>query len=291
MEHRIENDFLRVDIAEKGAELLSIILKKTGKEHLWQGDEIFWPRRAPILFPIVGRLKNDTMTFGGKEYHMSQHGFARDLVFVIEQIRDHSIVLSCHSTEDTRQKFPFDWKLTCSYTLEGNRLKVSATVTNTSASDLMYFSIGFHPGFVLPMDEVLAFDDYLLYFNKDLSAKRWKIEGTLIGDEESTNTITNHQVQLSHALFETDALVFKDLKSDEIIIKNLKTASRLHFTFQNFPFLGIWTKPGAPYLCLEPWHGIADSIYHNGDFTKKEGIVKLVPNKTFQCGYSVEIVQ
>ena len=139
----------------------------------------------------------------------------------------------------------------------------------------------------LPTDECLAFDDYLLYFNKDHSAKRWKIEGALIGNESSKNTIYDHQVQLSSSLFETDALVFKGLKSDEIIIKNSKTDSRLHFTFHNFPFLGIWTKPGAPYLCLEPWQGIADSIYHNGDFTGKEGILTLDPKNTFQCGYRV----
>ncbi|MBK7636054.1 MAG: aldose 1-epimerase family protein [Saprospiraceae bacterium] len=287
MHPTIENAFLKVVIAEEGAELQSIILKKTGKEHLWQGDATFWTRRAPLLFPIVGRLKNDTMTFKGKEYNMPQHGFARDLHFSVEKMTDQSIVFSCASTPETRQKYPFDWKLDCIYELEGDMLKASASVTNTSSSDLMYFSIGFHPGFVLPTDEGLAFDDYLLYFNKDHSAKRWKIEGALIGNESSKNTIYDHQVQLSSSLFETDALVFKGLKSDEIIIKNSKTDSRLHFTFHNFPFLGIWTKPGAPYLCLEPWQGIADSIYHNGDFTGKEGILTLDPKNTFQCGYRV----
>ncbi|MBK8052733.1 MAG: aldose 1-epimerase family protein [Saprospiraceae bacterium] len=287
MHHTIQNDFLKVEIAEEGAELQSIIVKNTGKEHLWQGDTTFWPRRAPLLFPIVGRLKNDTMTFKGNEYNMHQHGFARDLHFSVEKMTDQSILLTSASSPETRQKYPFDWKLDCSYELDGNMLKASASVTNTSSSDLMYFSIGFHPGFVLPMDGGLTFDEYQLYFNKDHSAKRWKIEGALIGDELSNNTINDYHIQLSYALFETDALVFKGLKSDEIIIKNSKSDSRLHFTFQNFPFLGIWTKPEAPYLCLEPWHGIADSICHNGDFTVKEGIQTLDPNNTFQCGYGV----
>lgn len=290
MKHTVENEFLRVEVAETGAELQSIISKNSGKELLWQGDEKYWARRAPILFPIVGRLKNDTMYFGGKEYSMPQHGFARDLHFKVDQISPEYIELSCQSTPETKMHYPFDWKLNCVFKLEGNILKSSATVTNLSDHDLMYFSIGFHPGFVLPVDENLSYEDYYILFNKDKTAKRWKIEGALIGNQEDGDSITDYKVRLTKDIFSIDALVYKNLQSDVITIQNPVTNSELRFSFAGFPFLGIWSKPGAPYICLEPWHGIADSIHHNGDFISKEGINCLSGLQSFHCGYSVEFI-
>lgn len=288
--YSIENEFLKIEIHPSGAELQSIVVKKNNKEFLWQGDPSFWSRRAPLLFPIVGRLAGDRMFYKGKEYKMSQHGFARDIKFSKESGTDSSISLSCESDLKTRESYPFDWQLTCKYLLDGNQLKVSAKVTNTSVTDPMYFSIGYHPAFIVPMDDHLSFEDYYLKFNDDDQANKWKITDALI-DKPDGPGMQNGMIKFTNDTFLHDALVFKGLKSNTITLQSDRAATKLIFTCDNYPFIGIWSKPGAAFVCIEPWHGIADSTMHDGDFEKKEGIKYLEPGEDFVCGYEIEITQ
>lgn len=285
----IENEFLKVEIHPSGAELQKIFNKVNKKEILWQGDPSFWSRRAPILFPIVGRLADERMYYHGKKYTMSQHGFARDMEFFLESATESSISLVCFSNEQTLKSYPFEWKLNCKYLLDQHQLKVSAIVTNTSTKDLMYFSIGFHPAFTVPIEDYLSFDDYYLAFNSDEQANKWKLANGLIDIPDGLG-IDKSMIRFTKDTFLRDALVFKGLNSNKVTLQSDKGPSKLIFTFDNYPYLGIWSKPGAPFVCIEPWHGIADSTTHEGEFTKKEGIKKLNPTGSFECGYTIEII-
>lgn len=282
----LQNNDLTIEINEKGAELNRLFNKKTKKEYLWSGDEKFWGRKAPVLFPIVGKLKDNRMFYKGNEYLMSQHGFARDLLFDIELSDTEKVVFSCKSDEHTKKIFPFDWSLYIEYIIRANELEVKTKVTNDSMNEPLYFSIGYHPAFSVPIDENLHFEDYQLTFNNDEKAKRWLIKDGLI-DVKEEMAFENSVIQLNDETFNQDALVFKGLKSNEIQIRSEHSNHGITFSFSGFPYAGIWSKPGASFVCIEPWHGIADSVLHNGDFTLKEGIIHLEPGKAFNCGYKV----
>ncbi len=284
----IENEFLRVEINPSGAELQSVIDKKNKIELLWNGDPAFWSRRAPLLFPIVGKLRGNTMNYLGKQYQMSQHGLVRDMAFLPKAMTEKSIALSCTSNSETSLVYPFEWKLVCKYELENHQLKVSTIVTNTSVHDDMYFSIGYHPAFKVPIDDKLNFEDYYLEFNGDMDAMKWKIVDALI-DKPDGQGLYNSKIPITKETFLHDALVFKGLKSNVVTLRSDKSDILLKFTFDNYPYLGIWSKPGAGFVCIEPWHGIADSTDHDGDFTQKEGILKLEHSSSFECGYTIEI--
>ena len=282
----LQNNDLIVEINEKGAELNRLYHKKTKKEYLWSGDAQFWGRKAPILFPIVGKLRDNKMCYNGEEYHMSQHGFARDLPFSIKTLESDRAVFYCTSNEETKKAFPFDWSLYCEYSIQADKIAVKSKVVNESIDNTLLFSIGYHPAFRIPIDENLTFDDYYLIFNGDKKAERWMISDGLISGKREI-AFDKGIIRLNDLIFSQDALVFKSLESNEIQIRSDHSDHGISFSFNGFPYLGIWSKPGASFVCIEPWHGIADSIYHNGDFLLKEGIISLHPGKEFECGFTV----
>jgi len=284
----IENSELIVEINEAGAELNRIYNKKTKIDYLWSGDPKFWGRKAPILFPIVGKLKSNRMIYKGNEYHMPQHGFARDSHFRIEESGLTKTVFSFKSDETTKKMFPFDWSLFIEYNIKHNELEVKTKVINDSNSEYLYFSIGYHPAFCVPFDENLKFEDYSIHFNADEKSERWLIKDGLI-DTATELAFDNGILPLDYGIFEKDALVFKGLKSNEIQIMSQNSKHGISFSFNEFPYVGIWSKPGSAFVCIEPWHGIADNIKSNGDFTLKEGILKLDPGNDFICGYNVAV--
>jgi galactose mutarotase-like enzyme len=284
---QLENEFLKVEIQTLGAELTRIYHKKSRFDYLWNGDPDFWPRRAPILFPIVGKLKGNNMIFNHQHYQIMQHGFARDMKFELNAISNRAASFLLLSNDVTKSMYPFEWKLQNNYEIHNNILSVTTEVTNTSTLHDMFFSIGYHPAFRLPLSEGLEMEDFILEFNRDISAPKWLLVDGLIGSCGDI-CIENGTIQLTKSTFLQDALVFKGLKSNQLVLRSAKSRWKLIFNFEGFPYLGLWSKPNAHFVCIEPWHGCADHISHNGDLTTKEGIKCLKPQQTFKCGYQVE---
>jgi len=284
----IQNDTLLVEISETGAELQRVFNKKTNIEYLWNGDNLYWGRRAPLLFPIVGKLKEGKMRLDSGEYYISQHGFVRDMIFELNDSTTYRADLMVRSNQVTKKMYPFDWVLQCRYTLKNNMLDVKTIISNDSSDSDMLFSVGYHPAFRVPLEQNLTFSDYYLRFNKDTKHEKSLLKDGLI-DDKTVKGFDNYTIPLSEDTFLQDALVFKGLKSNEILLKSDKTKHGIKFTFDGFPYLGIWSKPGASFVCIEPWHGIADSVHHDGDFSSKEGLIKLEAGRKFMCGYEIEL--
>jgi galactose mutarotase-like enzyme len=283
----MENEHLKVTIKEKGAELNSVINKTTGLEYMWSGDPAFWGKTSPILFPIVGTLKKDTYSYKDKLYSLSRHGFAREATFQITTQREDSVIFSLSSTPASLQKYPFDFKLTVEYRLIQNNLEVIYVVTNGGRDDL-YFSIGGHPAFKVPLVEATAYEDHYLEFEQKENCGRWPISPEGLIEERAVPFLQNSSVlTLTRALFKDDALVFKDLKSKKISLKSGAHQHGLDFYFSDFPYLGIWAAKSADFVCIEPWCGIADSVLHDQQLVSKEGIVKISKDESWTRSWKV----
>jgi galactose mutarotase-like enzyme len=283
----IENDTLKVGVDAKGAELKSVIHKRHELEYMWSADPAYWAKTSPALFPIVGALKNNSYQYGGKSYSLPRHGFARDKVFKVVEQHTHSIVFSLESDQDSLQVYPFHFKFSIVYTLHNDQLSVAYRVQNRG-SEALYFSVGGHPAFKVPLIEGTSYEDYRLNFEKEESAGRWPIskEGLIEKNPEPFFKQTNI-LPLTKDLFRKDAVVLKHLKSEWVELVSDKTRHGLHFTFSGFPYLGLWAAPGADFLCIEPWCGIADSVDSDQQLTHKEGIMQLPPKEDFEVQWIV----
>ncbi|PUZ20722.1 Galactose mutarotase [Chitinophaga costaii] len=287
---QISNDRLQVSIAEKGAELQHIVRTDLQQEYLWNADPAFWAKKSPVLFPIVGGLKNNNYTFKEKTYSLGRHGFARDLVFTVTAQAATSITLELGDTADSRSRYPFPFLFAITYTLSGTTLQVKYHVKNPGAEPL-YFSVGGHPAFKVPLVPGTTYEDYRLEFNHVENAGRWPLSAEGLVQEapapllENTNTLP-----LKKELFAEDALVFKHLQSDVVTLKSNATPRGLRFHFAGFPYLGIWAAPNADFVCIEPWCGIADSVNASGDLTRKEGIITLEANGVFERQWEVTLL-
>src|SRR5882762_844103 len=282
----IENDFLKVTIETLGAELRSMFAKERQQEYLWQGAPEWWPRRAPVLFPIVGKLNNNAYQVNGKVFSLPQHGFARDNEFTVGERRANAIEFVLKSGPELLLKYPFPFELKIGYSVEGPTLHVRYEVGN-SGSQPMYFSIGAHPGFALQSGESLS--DYNVEFEKRETLDRHLLDGGLFNGK-TERVITNEKVlSLSSDLFAKDALVFKGMQSTRLYLKSRKSNYSLKFSYPDFPYFGIWSKPGATFLCLEPWCGMADNNGFEGEFKAKEGIQMLEAGRIFHRSFSIEI--
>ena len=284
----IENQHLSLAINYKGAELTSIFNKGNDTEYLWQADKTFWNRHAPVLFPIVGRLKDDTFIYNGVNFQMGQHGIARDMPFQILEETDKSVTFYTKSKAKTLRNYPFHFNLRIKYTLVGKTIEVAYQVVNPFMED-MYFSIGGHPGFNCPLQEGEERSDYQLVFNEKETSETQRVIDGLRAEERWIVLDNEAHIPLTNELFDNDALIFENLKSTHISLQKGKDKV-LTFGFEGFPYLGIWSKNrNSPFVCIEPWFGIADILTHNQDFTEKEGIIKLEPSEVFDCSYSIEI--
>lgn len=285
----ITNALISATVNPKGAELVSLIHKATQIEYMWSADPAFWGKSSPVLFPIVGSLKDDTFIYEGKSYHLPRHGFARERIFEVESQNSDSLTLLLKSDAASLNVFPFSFELRLHYSLVENRLNVKYEVTNTG-DDKMLFSVGGHPAFKVPLIDGTSYEDYYLEFNTSEDLMRWPLskEG-LIESPPGKFPSDNNRIHLTKELFYHDALVFKNLKSDSVVLKSDKTAHQLRFYFKDFPFLGIWAAKNADFVCIEPWCGIADSVNHNQQLIEKEGINVLNENEIFERTWRVEI--
>lgn len=286
----IENDQLKVTIAEHGAELVSLISKETGIEYIWQADPTYWGRHAPVLFPFVGRLKNDQYTYQGHTYHMGQHGFARDMDFTVIEQGAESVALSLKSTPETRKNYPFDFELIIRYELGGDGVVTHYQVQNTG-NDTMYFSIGGHPAFNVPLEEGLTFEDYFLAFSPMKSRIRLPLNGPYIDWEQKTLGQTNTSFKLTREMFKDDAVIFETKGLNAFSVRSEKSPHSLTLSYNNLPYVGFWSPypKEAPFVCIEPWAGIADTLDTTGELIDKKGIQTLAPEELYQTKYSITV--
>jgi galactose mutarotase-like enzyme len=256
---------------------------------MWSGDPAFWGKTSPILFPIVGTLKKDNYIYQEKPYTLSRHGFARDSTFQIAAQQEDSIIFSLSSSPDSREKYPFDFDLHVGYRLIQNNLEVTYGLTNTGA-DVLFFSIGGHPAFKVPLVIGTSYEDYYLQFDALENSARWPISIDGLIKDTSTPFFKNSSVlKLTRELFSEDALVFKDLKSDKVSIKSELHSHGLDFSFDGFPYLGIWAAKDADFVCIEPWCGIADAVSHDQQLVSKEGIMKILSNESWTRRWKVKV--
>lgn len=290
MIYYIENDFLRAGVAAQGAELQSIVDKRTGIEYMWKGDPEFWAKKSPVLFPIVGTLKADTYYYNHNAYHLSRHGFARTMLFSLVKNDSAELIFSIKATEDSLQVYPFEFELQLIYTLQEEQLKVTYKVINPSQENI-YFSIGGHPAFKVPIFNNDNYDDYCLEFNKIEQADKWPISKEGLIETTPVPFLNNEQIiPLKKELFYTDAIVLKHLQSDSVKLISVKNNNGIEFGFEGFPFLGIWAAKNADFVCIEPWCGIADSTDSNQVFVEKEGIEALEGKASFERFWTVKII-
>ncbi len=285
----LENEVLKVEIASKGAELQSIVNKVFGIEYLWNGDPAFWAKRSPVLFPIVGSLKNNTYYYQGKPYQLPRHGFARDMEFRAERQSAKEITLLLASSAETKVNYPFDFEFRIRYQLLGDEVSTEYMVTNTGTG-VLYFSVGGHPAFRLPLTAGTAFTDYYLRFEETEHLSRWPIsKDGLIQNNPIPVLEDTNRLSLQKSMFYQDALIFKYPASSEISLLSGKTPHGIQFQMGEFPFLGIWSAKDADFICLEPWCGIADSVSSDQQLEHKEGIEKTVQGKVFSRQWRIKL--
>lgn len=283
MNTTLSNSKLSATINHLGAELTSL-KDYQNKEYIWNGNPEFWGKHSPILFPIVGTLKNDTYTIAGKEYQLPRHGFARDMEFQLIDKTENCATFSLQSNPDTVQKFPFDFELQLIYSLSETTLTLSYKVINKNECQIP-FCIGAHPAIALPNN----FENYSLEFEANEVLEFSLLEDNLISSKIGILDTKENKVPLRYSLFENDALIFKSLQSNSLqILENSKPYVKIDFG--NFPSLGIWTKVDAPFICIEPWFGYSDTPENSGDLFQKEGIVILNSHETFDAEFNIQIL-
>jgi galactose mutarotase-like enzyme len=284
----IENQLLTATINAKGAELTSIISQETGLEYMWNGDPAFWAKHSPILFPIVGQLKNNTYLHQGKSYQLPRHGFARERQFAVQEQKEDEITFVLHDDEGSTKVYPFSFELRVKYVLKENALGVGYMVKNTGDEDL-YFSIGAHPAFAVPLEKGLHYTDYYLSFEKKETAARWPISPDGLIETTPQPFLNSTQLALSKELFAKDAVVFKHLGSSIVSLQSDKGKHGVRMDYPGFPFIGFWAAKNADFVCIEPWCGIADSVNSNQQLSEKEGINKLPPGDEFVRSWTVTV--
>jgi galactose mutarotase-like enzyme len=289
MTYKIQHSHYEAAFKLKGAELCSFKDTQNDIEYIWQYEgKPFWQRHAPVLFPIVGKLKDDEYLFEGKTYKMTQHGLVRDMEWEFVAQTQDSIHFKVCSNEATLKQYPFHFELHAFYQLSENQLISKYKIINTGDS-LMYFSFGLHPAFhcpILPTDDL---NEYHILFEKQEYARRELLEKSLYNGEHKLVMNMNQKLFMADFTFADDAIVFKSLNSRKIRLETPENAHFVEISFPEFHQLGIWKEVGAPFLCLEPWCGYADSVAGNLDFTHKEGILTLEAGKEWEIGCDISV--
>ncbi len=288
--HRLENELLSVGIKSIGAELCSIINKHTAVEYIWHGDPAFWGSHAPVLFPIIGALKDNTYFFEGNEYHLPKHGFFRNNENVIlKKKSDDTLTFSLKYSEKTLKSYPFKFELEVSFILKDKTLEVKHQVFNLDEQPV-YFSLGGHPAFNAPLFPGEIYEDYYMEFDQKMDLDTCVLTNDgLISNTSKTVTKKDDKIQLTPELFNDDALIFEDIQSKNVSLMSKHTGKILSLQYDDFKNLGVWAKPKAPYVCIEPWLGIADMEDTDQELKNKIGINKLMPTHSFCASYFIEI--
>lgn len=290
MQAILENDELKVTINHFGAELSSMVKKDTGVEYMWNADERFWKRSAPVLFPFVGSLKNKEFQYEGKAYPMGQHGFARDMEFSLVSNDGAESWFSLSSDESTFEKYPFAFSLEIGYRLSGSTLTVVWKVVNEDEKT-MYFSIGGHPAFMCPLNGEGKQTDYFLQFDteKDLTYSKLSDNG-LVYKKDNVLAVNGGTIQISEHLFDEDALV---VEGDQAHLVSLCKPDKTPYLTVKFdaPLFGLWSpaKKNAPFVCIEPWYGRCDSEEFAGTLEEREYGHSLEAGESFEVSFEITV--
>jgi galactose mutarotase-like enzyme len=289
MHYTLQNELLRAGIKAEGAELCSLRRLDLGLEYIWEGNPDIWGRHAPVLFPIVGRLKDNTYHWQGQTYNLPQHGFARDRRWNLIEKGEQHLRFGLRDDEESRKIYPFAFDFQMEYRLEGEMLSVNYRIENPGEGPL-YFSVGGHPAFVCPLKEGESFADYRLEFEQAEKLERETLQMGLRTGQTEPVLQNESLLPLSHRLFDQDALIFKNPKSNKVRLVSGKHAHGVELAFADFPYLGVWSKAGqAPFVCLEPWLGLADSQHSQGEISRKEGIQLLQPGEELGLSFQIRV--
>lgn len=283
---------LKIQTKKLGAELTSV--QYNGKEMLFQGAKvldsngnIYWKRQAPILFPIVGQLKNSQTQIEGEIYEMSQHGFARDMDFeeISKTENEHHYMLKYN--EETLKKYPYKFELHVIYEIIGDTLTVTYKVKNIDDKTI-YFGLGGHPAFNCDYSN----GEYEIVFSENEDKIVFlKLKNGLIDTEKAQNILQDNKIYLKEDTFDNDAVIMKNLKSNKVVLQNHETNQKiLELDFTGFPYLALWSKKGAPFVCIEPWQNTADRIDSTQIYKDKEGIIELPKDKEYKCEFKIKIL-
>lgn len=284
MVYYIENEKLKVGVKTDGAELTSVISKNNGIEYLWQGNPDIWYGQSPVLFPIIGCVLEDKYYLNGKEYTMPKHGLFRKRQAQLVHQADNKMIFVEKADDETRKIYPYDFEVYVIFELIDNSLKVTHKVVNNSDST-MYFSIGGHPGFNCEIG------DYLL-FEKNETLETIEIDTECLRTEKTIPVLNDdNKIVITKDIFNNDALIFTGMKSKYITLASDNHTRTVKFDYSDCSYLGIWAKPGAPYVCIEPWWGVNDSHERKNDISEKDAIISLESGNTYECYWCAEITE
>jgi galactose mutarotase-like enzyme len=289
----IENDYLSVAIQKRGAELCSFRSKKSGTEFMWNGDPTVWGSYAPVLFPIIGCLKDNEFFHRGKRGTVPKHGFIRNNEeLIVTQINESTVEFSFKYSKKTLENYPFMFEFKVRYQLVGPSLEVHHSIQNHSATDPLYYSVGGHPAFRCPFHENETYEDYYLEFEQEETVDTWEVTKDGLIDT-TTKSLLDCQRNLSlyPKIFQNDALILKTLKSRSVRLRSKNHSTYLQVEFDDFNYLGLWAKPNAPFICIEPWLGISDSVNTTKELTEKEGILSLEPLCYGRHTYKIRLLE
>ncbi|WP_372919838.1 aldose 1-epimerase family protein [Salegentibacter sp.] len=287
---QIKNEFLSISVNPVGAELSSIKNLETGVEHLWQGDPEIWASQAPNLFPVIGVLKNGEYIFEGKTYKMPKHGFVRyNENIELKSKTEDELIFELNYSEESSKQYPFKFRFEIGFILKDKSIEVSHRIYNLDDKTI-YFSLGGHPAFNAPISVNEVYEDYYLEFDQKLDLRSYLLNEEGLISEKTVGILDNeNKIRLKKDLFENDALIFKNIPSKKVSLKSKNSGTVLSVEYKDFKNLGIWAKPGAPYVCIEPWLGIADVEGTDQNLKTKEGMEQLEPGKIFQANYIINV--
>jgi len=280
----IKNEYLTANFNELGAELKS--LNCQGTEYIWHGDEKIWASSCPVLFPICSGVIDNTYYIDGKKYEMNKHGFAKKSVFAVEELKENEVTFLLTDNEETKKSYPYSFEFRIHYTLNGKKLDVEYNVKNTNDEE-MFFSVGGHEGYACPE----GIEDYDIILPKKNTLVNTVLTGpNTLGYKQFTVLEDNDTFPLEYKHFAVDALVFQNVNFDNVVLKNRNNGRAVKVTFKGFPYLLLWTKPNAPYICIEPWCGISDRDGSDQNFKTKQGIEHILPHDTLTRVHTIEVL-
>lgn len=288
----LENDNMKLTMRSKSAEMISLIKKDTGAEYLWNGDSRYWGWSSPVLFPFVGMLRDKKYTYQGKSYELGQHGFARNQEFAMISKEDEEIWFALLATEETKAKYPFDFKLEVGYALCENTVKVMWRVKNTGG-EKMYFSIGAHPAFMCPLNEEGKQTDYYMGFETDAKEMKYRLidaSCSLIDPKEYSLPLEDGLHQIESDRFDLDALIIEGKQTGKMWLAKPDKTPYVTVEF-DAPLFGVWSpaKKEAPFVCIEPWYGRSDRNDFNGTLEEREYMTELAPGEDWERSYTVTL--
>ena len=285
----LSNDKVCIQIADHGAELVSIVANET--EYLWQADPKYWGRHSPVLFPVVGRVWDNTYRHKGSLYELGQHGFARDKDFQLTYEEDDALIYSLESDEDTLKKYPFPFVLEIGYRLKGNRIEVMWSVQNTG-NETMYFQIGAHPAFYYRDLDPVTNERGFLDFGKNKKTLEFifPTEKGCTPEKRETLTLNEGMLELTPATFQCDTYIFENNQLKKITLTDKQKNPYLSLEFES-PLVAVWSPsvahPDVPFVCIEPWYGRCDTVGYRGEFKDRRWMQALEPDKSFEASYSI----